>query len=118
MQTERQREAAAFRAEGSQKAQEIRAKADRQVTVIIADAKSEGERVRGEGDSERSRIYAEAYSRDPAFFDFYRSMQAYRAGLRNDNTRMLLKPDSEFFRFFNDPSGKQQQGAPAHAPEQ
>jgi modulator of FtsH protease HflC len=106
MQTERQQEAAQFRAQGTQKAQEIRAKADRDVTVLLADAQSKGEQIRGEGDGERNRIFAEAYGRDPDFFSFYRSMQAYEAGLRSNDTRMLLKPDSEFFRFFVDPSGK------------
>jgi membrane protease subunit HflC len=106
MQTERQREAAEFRAQGSQRAQEIRARADRDVTVLLANATSTAEGVRGEGDGERNRIYAEAYGRDPDFFAFYRSMQAYEAGLKNSDTRMLLKPDSEFFRFFVDPSGK------------
>ena len=106
MQTERQREAAEFRAQGSQRAQEIRARADRDVTVLLANATSTAEQVRGEGDGERNRIYAEAYGRDADFFAFYRSMQAYEAGLKNSDTRMLLKPDSEFFRFFVDPSGK------------
>jgi membrane protease subunit HflC len=106
MQTERQQEAAQFRAQGTQKGQEIRAKADRDVTVLLADAQSKGEQIRGEGDAERNRIFAEAYGRDPDFFSFYRSMQAYEAGLRSNDTRMLLKPDSEFFRFFVDPSGK------------
>jgi modulator of FtsH protease HflC len=106
MQTERQREAAEFRAQGSQRAQEIRARADRDVTVLLANATSTAEGVRGEGDGERNRIFAEAYGRDPDFFAFYRSMQAYEAGLKNSDTRMLLKPDSEFFRFFVDPSGK------------
>ena len=106
MQTERQREAAEFRAQGSQRAQEIRARADRDVTVLLADATSTAEGVRGEGDGERNRIFAEAFGRDPDFFAFYRSMQAYEAGLKNSDTRMLLKPDSEFFRFFVDPSGK------------
>jgi modulator of FtsH protease HflC len=106
MQTERQREAAEFRAQGSQRAQEIRARADRDVTVLLANATSTAEGVRGEGDGERNRIYAEAYGRDADFFAFYRSMQAYEAGLKNSDTRMLLKPDSEFFRFFVDPSGK------------
>jgi modulator of FtsH protease HflC len=77
MQTERQQEAAQYRAEGAQKAQEIRAKADRDVTVLLAEAQSKGERTRGEGDGERNRIFADAYSRDPDFFAFYRSMQAY-----------------------------------------
>jgi modulator of FtsH protease HflC len=110
MQTERQQEAAQYRAEGAQKAQELRAKADRDVTVLLAEAQSKGERTRGEGDGERNRIFADAYSRDPDFFAFYRSMQAYEAGLRSNDTRMLLKPDSEFFRFFVDPSGKPREG--------
>ena len=106
MQTERQQEAAQLRAQGTQRAQEIRAKADREVTVLLADAQSKGEQTRGEGDGERNRIFAEAYGRDPDFFSFYRSMQAYEAGLKSSDTRMLLKPDSEFFRYFVDPSGK------------
>ena len=91
MQTERQREAAEFRAQGSQRAQEIRARADRDVTVLIADATSKAEQTRGEGDGERNRIFAEAFGRDPDFFAFYRSMQAYEAGLRHNDTRMLLQ---------------------------
>jgi membrane protease subunit HflC len=110
MQTERQQEAAQYRAEGAQKAQELRARADRDVTVLLAEAQSKGERTRGEGDGERNRIFADAYGRDPDFFAFYRSMQAYEAGLRSNDTRMLLKPDSEFFRFFVDPSGKPREG--------
>ena len=112
MQTERQQEAAQIRAQGTQRAQEIRAKADRDVTVLLAEAQSKGEQTRGEGDAERNRIFAEAYGRDPDFFSFYRSMQAYEAGLRSNDTRMLLKPDSEFFRYFVDPSGKREGGAP------
>ena len=110
MQTERQQEAAQYRAEGAQRAQEIRAKADRDVTVLLAEAQSKGERTRGEGDAERNRIFADAYGRDPDFFSFYRSMQAYEAGLKANDTRMLLKPDSEFFRYFVDPSGKPREG--------
>jgi membrane protease subunit HflC len=112
MQTERQREAAEFRAEGSQRSQEIHAKADRDVTVLIAEAQSKGEQTRGEGDAERNRIYAEAYGRDPGFFAFYRSMQAYESGLHAADTRMLLSPDSSFFRYFGNPSGKPREGAP------
>ena len=112
MQTERQREAAEFRAQGSQRGQEIRARADRDVTVLIADATNKAEQVRGEGDGERNRIFADAYGRDTDFFAFYRAMQAYEAGLRHNDTRMLLKPDSEFFRFFVDPMGKRE-AAPA-----
>ena len=81
MQTERQREAAEFRAQGSQKSQEIRSKADRDVTVLVAEATSKSEQTRGEGDGERNRIFAEAFGQDPDFFSFYRSMQAYEAGM-------------------------------------
>jgi membrane protease subunit HflC len=106
MQTERQREAAEFRAQGGQKAQEIRSNADREATVIVAEANSTGERVRGEGDGERNRLFAEAYSKDPDFFAFYRSMTAYENGLKSSDTRFLLRPDSDFFKFFNNASGK------------
>jgi membrane protease subunit HflC len=112
MQTERQQEAAQFRAEGSRRSQEIRAKADRDVTVLVADATSTAERVRGEGDAERNRIFAEAYSKDADFFAFYRAMQAYEQGLQKNDTRLLLRPDTDFFRFFSDPSGKTRAGAP------
>lgn len=111
MQTERQREAAEFRAQGGQKAQEIRSKADREATVIIADANSQAEQVRGEGDGERNRLFAEAYGKDADFFAFYRSMTAYENSLKNNDTRFLLRPDSEFFRYFANPAGK-----PAAAP--
>jgi modulator of FtsH protease HflC len=111
MQTERQRQAAEFRAQGDQRRQEIKAKADRDVTVLIAEAQSKAEQTRGEGDAERNRIYAEAFERDPDFFSFYRSMQAYEAGLKSNDTRMLLRPDSDFFRYFGDPLGKTREGA-------
>jgi membrane protease subunit HflC len=113
MQTERQREAAEFRAQGGQKAQEIRSKADREAVVIIADANSTAEQVRGTGDAERNRLFAEAYGKDPDFFAFYRSMSAYEQGLRANDTRFLLRPDSDFFRFFGSASGKP--GGPAAA---
>lgn len=106
MQTERQREAAEFRAQGGQKAQEIRSKADREATVIIADANSQAEQVRGEGDAERNRLFAEAYGQDADFFAFYRSMSAYEASMKSGDTRFLLRPDSEFFRYFANPAGK------------
>jgi len=111
MQTERQREAAEFRALGNQRGQEIRSRADRDVTVLVAEATSKAEEIRGEGDAERNRIFADAFNRDQDFFAFYRSMQAYEAGLRHNDTRMLLKPDSEFFRYFVDPSGKPREDA-------
>ncbi|NIO42983.1 MAG: protease modulator HflC, partial [Burkholderiales bacterium] len=63
------------------------------------------EETRGEGDAERNRIYAEAYTRDPGFFEFYRSMQAYEKGLQSEDTRLLISPDSEFFKYFTNPSG-------------
>jgi membrane protease subunit HflC len=106
MQTERQREAAEFRAQGGQKAQEIRANADREATVIVAEANSKAEQIRGEGDAERNRLFAEAYTKDPDFFAFYRSMTAYETGLKGSDTRFLLKPESDFFRFFSGPSGR------------
>ncbi|OQW55269.1 MAG: protease modulator HflC [Proteobacteria bacterium SG_bin9] len=106
MQTERQREAAEFRAQGAQKAQEIRSKADREATVIIAEANSKAEQTRGEGDGERNRIFAETYGKDPDFFAFYRSMGAYEASLRTNDTRYLLRPDSDFFRYFSNPANK------------
>ena len=111
MQTERQRQAAEFRAEGEGAARRIRATADRQVTVIKADATGESERIRGDGDAERNRIYAEAFSKDPEFFNFYRSMQAYETALPAGDTRMLLSPGSEFFKYFNDATGQAAPGA-------
>jgi membrane protease subunit HflC len=118
MQTERQREAAEFRAQGSQRSQEIRARADREVTILLAEATAKAEQMRGEGDGERNRIFADAFGKDPDFFAFYRSMQAYEAGLRHNDTRMLLRPDSDFFRYFVDPSGKPRDnsGSPAGQP--
>jgi len=112
MQTERQQEAAQFRAEGSRRSLEIKAKADRDVTVLIAEATSSAERTRGDGDAERNRIFADAYGRDADFFSFYRAMQAYEQGLQKGDTRLLLRPDSDFFRFFSDPAGKGRPGAP------
>jgi membrane protease subunit HflC len=106
MQTERQREAAEFRAQGSQKSQEIRARADRDVTVLLADATSQSETVRGQGDATRNQIFADAYGQDPDFFTFYRSMQAYERSMQHSDTHFVLRPDSDFFRYFGDPTGK------------
>jgi membrane protease subunit HflC len=116
MQTERQQEAAEFRARGAEQAQRTRARADRDVTVLIAEANSKSEQIRGEGDGERNRIFADAYGRDVDFFSFYRTMQAYEAGLKQGETRMLLAPDSDFFRYFNDASGKNNAPAASAAP--
>jgi membrane protease subunit HflC len=112
MQTERQREATEIRAEGEQQARRIRAEADRAATVIVAEANRESEQLRGDGDAERNRIFAEAFGKDPEFFAFYRSMLAYQQGLGQNDTRMVLSPDSEFFRYFNDVTGE---SAPAAA---
>jgi len=112
MQTERQREAAEFRAQGAQRAQEIRSRADREVTVLVAEATSQSEQIRGEGDATRNQIFADAFNKDPDFFTFYRSMQAYEAALKSNDTRLVLKPDTNFFRYFNDPSGKPRPAAP------
>ena len=117
MQTERQREAAEFRAQGGQKAQEIRSRADREATVIIAEANSQAEQIRGEGDGERNRLFAEAYGKDADFFAFYRSMAAYEASLKSNDTRFLLRPDSEFFRYFANPAGKPAPASASPAPQ-
>jgi membrane protease subunit HflC len=106
MKSERQREAKEYRAEGAEAAQGIRARADRDKVVILADAQRQSQITRGEGDAESVRIYAEAYSKDPQFFSFYRTMQAYREALANGDTTMLLAPDSDFMRYFNDVTGK------------
>ncbi len=105
MQTERQQEAAQIRARGEEIALRIRASADREVTVIKAKATRESEETRGKGDAKRNDIFNAAFSKDPDFFAFYRSMQAYEAGLKASDTRLLLSPNTEFFRYFNDPFG-------------
>jgi membrane protease subunit HflC len=115
MQTERQREAAEARALGAQQAQEIRARAEREATIIVAEAQRKSDEVRGQGEGERNRIFAEGFGKDPEFFAFYRSMQAYEASLKAGDTRMLLSPDSPFFRFFNDSTGRKADAAPAAA---
>ena len=113
MQTERQREAAEARALGGQQAQEVRARADRDATVIVAEANRRSDEIRGEGEGERNRVFAEVFGKDPEFFAFWRSMQAYEASIKPGDTRLLLSPDSPFFRFFNDPAGGKQGAAPA-----
>jgi membrane protease subunit HflC len=105
MQTERQRQATEIRAQGEQAARRIRAEADRSATVIVAEANGEASRLQGDGEAERNRIYAEAYGKDPEFFGFYRSMLAYTAGLKGGETRLVISPDSEFFRYFGNSLG-------------
>jgi len=96
---ERQREAAQFRAQGAQQAQEIRADADKQRIEILADAGKQSQILRGEGDADSIKIYADAFGQDKDFFSFYRSLEAYRDALSSSNTTFVLSPQSEFFRF-------------------
>lgn len=110
MQTERQREAAELRAQGSEQSQRIKASADREVTVLLANANRDSERMRGDGDAERNRIYADAFNKDRDFFAFYRSMQAYEESLKGSHTRIVVSPTSEFFRYFNNPMTKAAEG--------
>jgi modulator of FtsH protease HflC len=105
MQSERAREANEFRAKGSEQKQTIEAQADREVVVLLGNARRQADQTRGEGDAERNRIFAAAYGKDPDFFAFYRSMQAYEAGLKGGDTRMVISPKSDFFRFFGTPNG-------------
>jgi len=106
MRSEREREAREARAQGFERGQQIRAGADRERTVLLAEARKQAEILRGEGEGEANRIWGEAFGQDPAFFQFYRSMQAYRESLGNDDTTMVLSPDSEFFRYFGSITGK------------
>jgi len=101
MKSEREREAAEFRAQGFELSQRIRAGADREATVILAEAKRESEIERGAGEAVRTRVLNDAFGQDEGFFNFYRSMQAYEAALTSESTFMVLSPDSEFFDFFS-----------------
>jgi len=106
MQTQRQQIAAQTRAQGEQQKREIMAAADKEVTITLATAQEQGETTRGLGDALRTRIFAQAYGKDPSFAAFYRSMQAYEAGLGQGDTTMILSPDSAFFKYFEQgPSG-------------
>ncbi len=100
MQTEREREAKEFRAQGAEIAQKIRSTADKDVTVILAQANKKSEIMKGEGDGQRNKIFADAFGRDPQFFAFYRAMQAYEKALIGGETSLVLSPDSDFFKFF------------------
>ncbi len=105
MSAERLAEAERIRARGQEAARRIKASADRQVVEIKAEAQRESEILRGEGEGERNKIFAQAYQQDPEFFAFYRSMAAYRTALENSDTTLVLSPNSEFFKFFQDASG-------------
>ena len=100
MQTEREREAKEFRARGAEMAVTITSTADKEVTVILANADKQSEIMKGEGDGIRNKIFADAYGRDPEFFSFYRAMQAYEKALIGGETTMILSPDSDFFKYF------------------
>ena len=100
MQTEREREAKEFRARGAEMAVTITSTADKEVTVILADAQKKSEIMKVEGDGDRNKIFADAFGRDPEFFAFYRAMQAYETALMGGDTSLILSPDSEFFKFF------------------
>ena len=100
MQTEREREAKEFRARGAEMAVTITSTADKEVTVILANADKQSEIMKGEGDGIRNKIFADAFGQDPEFFSFYRAMQAYEKALIGGETTMILSPDSDFFKFF------------------
>ncbi len=108
MQTEREREAKEFRAKGAEMAVTITSTADKEVTVILADAQKKSEIMKGEGDGLRNKIFADAFGQDPEFFGFYRAMQAYQKALIGGETSMILSPDSEFFKFFGNIKPKSQ----------
>jgi membrane protease subunit HflC len=103
MESERKRVANELRATGQAEGEKIKADADRQRQVIVAEAYRDAQRVKGDGDAQASRIYAEAFQRNPEFYSFYRSMEAYRQGLRNKSDVLVLDPSSEFFRYFKGP---------------
>jgi membrane protease subunit HflC len=113
MQTEREREAKTERAEGAETAQRIRAEAERDRTVLLADAQRQSSILRGQGDAEATRAFADAYSRDAEFYAFYRSLQAYRSVLADGSSTLVLTPDSDFFRYFRDLKGSDSTGSNA-----
>ncbi|WP_064711576.1 protease modulator HflC [Rhizobium bangladeshense] len=116
MRAERLAEAELLRAQGNEEGQRRRAIADRQVVELTAGAQRDSEILRGQGDAERNRIFAEAFSRNPDFFEFYRSMAAYSAALSSQDTTLVLSPDSEFFRYFNTAAGAAPASSAAPAP--
>ncbi|AAV94619.1 protease modulator HflC [Ruegeria pomeroyi] len=106
MRAEREREAADEVARGNEAAQRIRAQADRTVVELVSEARREAEIVRGEADAQRNGIFAEAFGKDPEFFEFYRSLSAYEKALQGGNSSMVMSPDSEFFNYLKSPSGR------------
>jgi membrane protease subunit HflC len=115
MKSDREREAAQYRANGDQAAAEIRADADRQRTEILAEAQKQAQILRGQGDADSIKISADAFSRDKSFFIFYRSLEAYKNALSGQDTTFVLSPDDEFFRYFVAPPKPPAGTAPAPA---
>jgi membrane protease subunit HflC len=115
MQSERQQQAAQYRGEGAEAAQTVRANAERERTIILAEAQRDAQRVRGEGDAQSIKLYADAFGQDKDFFAFYRSMQAYRDALNGRTTSFVLTPDSGFFRYFENRDGAMAKPAPPEA---
>jgi membrane protease subunit HflC len=101
MQTEREKEAREIRANGAEEADKIRAAADKERTIILAEAKKSSDITKGNGEAESNKIYANSYGRDPEFADFYRSMSAYKEALNSEKTKMVISPDGEFFKYFS-----------------
>lgn len=106
MRAEREREATDERARGNEAAQRVRAQADRTVVELVSEARREAEITRGEADAERNAIFADAFGEDPEFFEFYRSLNAYRAALKGENSSIVMSPDSDFFNYFRDVQGR------------
>jgi modulator of FtsH protease HflC len=117
MQSEREQQAAQYRAEGAEAAQTVRANAERERTVILAEAQRDAQKVRGDGDAQSIRIYADAFGQDKEFFAFYRSMQAYRDALTGHGTSFVLTPDTGFFRFFENSGATETPPAPSAGPK-
>ena len=113
MQTERQREAKEFRAEGAEIAQTVRSTADKEVTIILAEANKTSHILIGEGDGQRNKIFADAFGKDPSFFSFYRSMQSYEKSLIGKDTSLILSPDSDFFKYFGKSGTNKRSSAPS-----
>ena len=101
MQTEREKEAKEIRAKGNEEASKIKAEADKQKTIILAEARKKADIDRGLGDAQASKIFAASFSKDPDFYDFYRTMQSYNESLKPEKTTIVISPDSEFFKYFN-----------------
>jgi membrane protease subunit HflC len=101
MQTAREKEAREIRAEGFEKATRIKAKSDREVVVILSEADKKSNILKGQGEAVSNKIFAKAFSKDPEFFDFYRSMKAYKVAIQSENSSVIISPNNEFFKYFS-----------------